>query len=186
MDFTTVNPGPVIVKIDGTRYEIPRLLLPDMAAWMQELIDKRIERSTKHLDDDAKAKFLMYYMPPMFDVTDVATDVRTPDGIVRLLERQLPKAKPPVPQKLIKSLCQYGDPDQLRNLAEHIASAKMAAANIRAQTGGDGEDADPLQGRSSKPERGRKGSRSTGSKSKKKSLAPTEDLTKGNSPSTST
>lgn len=165
MDITVMNPGPVKVRINKVEYEIPRLLLPEMAVWMQDLTTEHANRATAHYNPEDKARWLMYHFPPMFDVADVAEDVRTPDGVIRLLRRMLPKAKPPVPLELIEEMVQYGDPETMRQLAEQIASASRAAEIIKGKTDSKGDKSNPLPVQRS--ESG--GSPSAGSKSKRKS-----------------
>lgn len=182
MQFSTINPGPVEIIVDTVSYKVPRFLLPQMSEWMEEILEKQIERATKHLDDDAKARFLMYMQPPLFDVADIASDVRTPLGVQRLLRRMLPKANPPVPADVIEKMIEFGDADTLRELAERIASNRIGVSTMVNQTGGPGEDGDPL----AKQRQESDVSQSTGSKSKRKSLPHTRASTKTDSPSTAT
>jgi hypothetical protein len=160
MNFTTVRPGPVSMSIDGIEHKVPRFFLPEMSEWMEELINARVERATGHLNDDDKARFLMYYNPPIFDVSTVGQDIRSPTGAIRFLKRQLPKATPPVSEETIDKLIAGNDADSLRELVEHIASCKIAEATIESVAGAGGKD-DPL----AKQPRTSEGARSTGSKS---------------------
>lgn len=168
-EFKIADPGPISVKIDGVEHLVPRLLLPEMDRWMEELTDRQIEKATGHLDEERRAQFLLYHQPPLFDVADVAVEVRTPGGVKRLLERMLPKATPPVPKEKIDQMIKWLDPRSLRQLADYIASAATASAIIRQRTESKGDKSDPL----AKRRKDSAGSRSTGSKSKSKSSALT-------------
>lgn len=180
LEFKLANPGPVVVKLAGVEYHIPRLLLPGMAEWMEETTEKIREKATQHMGQDDKARFLMYHPDPMFDVTEVAMDCRTPAGVLKVLRRQLPKATPTVPNELIERLITEEDPERLALLSSVICSAVQARANVEAKTGGAGDRNDPLTG--SQRESG--AAPSTGSKPKPKSLARTPRSGKKRSPST--
>lgn len=131
--FTTAHPSPVPVTINGTVYKVPRFLLPEFKARAMKHRADRIKEATAHLDPETKARFLVYYSPPPVDVSAVARELMTPEGVEELLRMQFTAAN--VPAADIDSLISQADPVILRHLAEELSSAQAAAADLEKQSG---------------------------------------------------
>lgn len=144
MDFVTTHAPPVPIKVNGKPYQVPRFLLPEQEAWVALKVQEQIDKATAHLDDDAKARFLMFFQPPPADVLALIEEQRSPAGVRYILETQLPKAG--IPDADVRAMLAHGDPLLLRRLADRVGSARDAATQFASESGDEGKTADPPTG----------------------------------------
>lgn len=145
MDFFTTHAAPIVIRVNGTSYTLPRFLLPQIKAWGAERRQKTVDEATAHLSDDDKARFLMYFQSPYIDVLDVAAWAVSTDGADEVCARQMRAGG--VPDELVDAVIAQCGPVALRNLAEQLCSADSAAQDAKSKTEGEiepGKSADPL------------------------------------------
>lgn len=136
LDFFSQSDSPVEIKIDGTAYKLPRFLLRQMIDYSATLRREQVETATAHLNADDKARFLTYFQPPAIDLMEMSRWCLSAEGVLVVCERQLKAGK--VPDELVKSLLDNGDPQTLYNLAAELTTALRAKAQLTAMNkGGD-------------------------------------------------
>lgn len=145
MDFVTTHAAPVTIRINGKAYNVPRFLLTEMKERMAEEAKKQLDAALEQLpaDPDVRARWSLYWRPPVQDVVTVAGELLTPEGVDYLLRKQLGKAG--VPSADIDALIASADPVMLQALARRLSSAEHAVAKMKADSG-EAKDANPPSG----------------------------------------
>jgi hypothetical protein len=142
MDFSTTHSPPLPVTIDGTRYSVPRFRMPHFNAWVADASKKAFDEAVAYLTDpEHKARFRLYYSSPLIDVADLANELRTPEGIARVLHTCLEAAG--ATAEVVDKLIDNEDPMALRALAKELASTQKAAAELEERSGDGGKGSDP-------------------------------------------
>jgi hypothetical protein len=180
-DFGECHDEPVVIRVRGKEFKLPRMLNPGLIEWSAEIRKQINDDATAHLlreeskneeevkaGREQKARFLMYWQSSPIDVVDLLKRVTTPEGIDFVVERQCRKAG--MTDEEIDVLFLGADPAKLRRLADELTtSADIIKANeIAGEAGGS-----PLTG--AKP--ASEGSRGTGGETTPSSHTPTEGLT---------
>ena len=146
MDFSTTHSPPVVVNIDGSRYQVPRFRMRHFKAWAaarsKELLDRAL---AEYKDPEQRARFIQYWGEPLFDVAAIAEELTTPAGVAHVLETCLGEAG--VPKETIDALIDNAPPIELRTLTGQLAAANKAVAQLQADSGDGGKGDDPLAGR---------------------------------------
>src|SRR4051812_16132665 len=145
MDFSTAHSPPFIVNIDGTRYEVPRLTLRDFKSWAARRAKETLDKSLEQLPEpEQRARFLLYWSEPSFDVAALAEDLRTPAGVIYVIETCLGKAN--VPAETVTALIDNANAVALRTLAGQLAGVDRAIVELQERSGDAGKKDDPLSG----------------------------------------
>lgn len=132
--------SPIVVTINGTKYNIPRFLLPAIKQWA---VDRRAEvtaEATSHLAPDEKARFLMYFQAAPVDVFQLDEWSRSPEGSESIIRRQF--AAGGVPVDLIDQAIERSEPLILAQIAYTLASSSRALKQVSDEKAG--QTPDPL------------------------------------------
>lgn len=145
MDFSTAHGAPIVVTIDGTRYTVPRFKLSHFKAWAALRAEETLTKALEGIGEDPerRARFRMYWAEPAFDVAAIAEDLRTPAGVVHVLETCLGEAG--VPKETVAALIDGGNAMELRVLAGQLAGVDRAIAQMQQQSGDGGKGSDPTR-----------------------------------------
>jgi hypothetical protein len=145
MDFSTAHSPPFVVNIDGTRYEVPRLTLRDFKSWAARRAKETLDKSLEQFPEpEQRARFMLYWSEPAFDVAALAEDLRTPAGVMFVLETCLPNGG--VPPNTITALIDNANAVALRTLAGQLAGVDRAIVELQERSGDGGKKDSPLAG----------------------------------------
>lgn len=151
MDFGDIHDEPVVFTLSGVEYTVPLFRLPALVAWSALVRREKADFATAHLikdnDDkdgkEAKARYLTYFQPPPIDTQELVQKEVAPEGIDYVLRHCLKQAKPPMPAELIDRLLAYGNPMQLRELADKLTLNAQTQGKLKEE--GEGDDPLPQQ-----------------------------------------
>jgi hypothetical protein len=144
LEFATNFDQPVPIRVMGVDYLIPCMTNDDWLASHQWATDQRVEKLTKDMSEDQRARFLAIWEPSPRDSLTHLNWAMSPEGIQWIIERKAKESKPTMSEAAYALISKTAPLRMRRELAALLTEAPAIIEDIKKETTHDGEANDPL------------------------------------------